>query len=164
MNSDGTIHNEVKIGSQLGGFTATIDDNDFFGGLTAGIGDLNGDLRNDVAVGAARDDDGIGSGGAIYILHLNGPLVLGSASEGAKPYFHVYPNPASSGQVTVTLPTSDSFSSFEVFDVSGSILQTGTSTSNRFEIDVAGFPAGIYIIRVLQDGQSFYRQLIVTPL
>jgi hypothetical protein len=162
MNADGTIHNEVKIGSQLGGFTATIDNNDFFGGATAGIGDLNGDLRNDLVVGADRDDDGTGNGGAVYILHLNGPLVLGSASEGAKPYFHVYPNPATAEQVTITLPLVTSIANYEVYDVSGNLLKTGTSTSSRFEISMAGLASGVYTIRVVHDGHSYYRQLIVT--
>jgi hypothetical protein len=78
--------------------------------------------------------------------------------------FLVYPNPASSGQVAVTLPSSDNYTSYEVFDVSGNILHTGTSASNRFEIDVAGLSAGMYIIKVLQNERSFYGQLIVTPL
>ncbi len=48
-----------------------LDNEDWFGHSVEGIGDLNGDGVNDIAIGANQDDDGGENKGAIYILFLN---------------------------------------------------------------------------------------------
>ena len=48
-----------------------VDYEDWFGHSVEGIGDLNGDGVNDIAIGANQDDDGGENKGAIYILFLN---------------------------------------------------------------------------------------------
>ena len=60
-----------KIGFEIGGFGDGLDSEDWFGYSLEGIGDLNGDGINDVAVSAIKDDDGGFNHGAIYILFLN---------------------------------------------------------------------------------------------
>ncbi len=62
MNSDGTVQSNQKISMVEGGFTETLNPNDFFGYGVAGIGDYNNDNIPDIAV-ASRN--------AIYIIHLN---------------------------------------------------------------------------------------------
>ncbi|MEM7413473.1 MAG: LamG-like jellyroll fold domain-containing protein [Myxococcota bacterium] len=67
----------VKIGDASGGFpSAVLDDDDFFGSGLAAVGDLDGDGRTELAVGAAGDDDGGSLAGAVYVLFLgaNGEL------------------------------------------------------------------------------------------
>lgn len=71
MNSDGTVKTEQKIAANTGGFTGQLDNDDFFGRSVTGIGDLDGDGVLDLAVGAARDDDGGNDRGAVWILFLN---------------------------------------------------------------------------------------------
>lgn len=60
-----------KIGFEIGGFGEDLDTEDWFGYAVEGIGDLNGDGVNDVAVSAIKDDDGGFNHGAVYILFLN---------------------------------------------------------------------------------------------
>ncbi len=60
-----------KIGYEIGGFGDGLDNEDWFGYSVEGIGDINGDGINDVAISAIKDDDGGFNHGAVYILFLN---------------------------------------------------------------------------------------------
>ncbi|MDJ0960174.1 MAG: Ig-like domain-containing protein [Acidimicrobiia bacterium] len=71
LNADGTVKGEQKISDITGGLSAVLDDDDKFGREVAGIGDLDGDGINDIAVGASGDDDGATDSGAVHILFLN---------------------------------------------------------------------------------------------
>ncbi|OVE81302.1 hypothetical protein BVY03_04185, partial [bacterium K02(2017)] len=71
LNTDGTVSSEQKISDTIGEFTGVLDNFDEFGIALAGIGDLDGDGINDLAVGALSDDDGGSARGAIYVLFLN---------------------------------------------------------------------------------------------
>ena len=55
-----------------GGFTGTLDANDNFGSAIINIGDVDNDGHDDLAVGAANDDDGGTDRGAVYILFMDG--------------------------------------------------------------------------------------------
>lgn len=70
---DGSVRVGTKISSTSGGFTGSLAFGDLFGlGLTA-IGDLDGDGRSELAVGAPGDDDGEPDSdrGGVWILYLN---------------------------------------------------------------------------------------------
>ncbi|MGB5537010.1 MAG: integrin alpha [Thiogranum sp.] len=71
MNSDGSIKALQKISANEGNFDGNLDNDDHFGSAVAGIGDLNGDGVNDLAVGASQDSDGGSNRGALWILFLN---------------------------------------------------------------------------------------------
>ncbi len=79
-DQEGTVHAAQKISSTSGGFAGTLDDSDWFGSSVAGLGDLDGDLIEDLAVGAPLDDDGSGfssaNRGAVWVLFLKNRLVL----------------------------------------------------------------------------------------
>ncbi len=70
LHSDGTVKANVKIGHGSGGFTGTLQDVDQFGAAVAGLGDLDGDGVEDLAVGAELDDDGGSDTGAVCVLFL----------------------------------------------------------------------------------------------
>ncbi len=55
----------------MGGFTGSVDNNDAFAVSVEGLGDLDGDGNEDIAVGAYQDDDGGADRGAVWILFLN---------------------------------------------------------------------------------------------
>ena len=71
MNSDGTVKALQKISDNEGKLDGNLDNEDRFGSAVAGIGDLNGDGVNDLAVGANQDGDGGNNRGAIWILFMN---------------------------------------------------------------------------------------------
>ncbi len=71
LNDDGTVKSHQKISDTEGGFTGTLDDNDWFGTSVASLGDLDGDGVGDLAVGATGDDDGGGGRGAVWVLFLH---------------------------------------------------------------------------------------------
>jgi len=73
LNAGGSVVSYQKISDLVGGFTATLDDEDGFGSSVAFLGDLDGagPSVGALAVGAATDDDGGTDRGAVYVLFLN---------------------------------------------------------------------------------------------
>jgi len=74
MNTDGSIDSTVEINSSTTN-GPTITDDDYFGSSVANIGDLDGDLVNDIAVGAYGDDEGGSGRGAVHIISMVGSPV-----------------------------------------------------------------------------------------
>ena len=71
MNSNGTVKSSQKIADNTGGFGVTLTDSDQLGFSVAGIGDLDDDGVEDLAVGAVLDDTGGTDRGAVYVLLMN---------------------------------------------------------------------------------------------
>ena len=71
LNSDGTVKSSQKIASGIGG-GPTLANDDRFGSSVASLGDLDGDGRIELAVGAETDDTGGDSRGAVHVLFLTG--------------------------------------------------------------------------------------------
>jgi hypothetical protein len=71
LNADGTVKQERKITTGMGGFDGELDYFDLFGQDLETFDDLNRDGVPDLAVGAMRDDDGGQDRGAVWILYLN---------------------------------------------------------------------------------------------
>lgn len=71
LRVDGTVRAKQKISALAGGFNGNLDPGDGFGDSLCGLGDLDGDGVEDLAVGASADDDGTVDRGAIWILFLN---------------------------------------------------------------------------------------------
>jgi cysteine-rich repeat protein len=68
----GNVLSEQKISSSAGCLAGPLTYNDRFGVSTTGIGDLDGDMLFDIAVGANLDDDGGSDRGAVWVLFLDG--------------------------------------------------------------------------------------------
>jgi len=71
MAIDGSVFATQKISDDVGEFTGTLQDFDFFGSSVAGIGDLDADGTEDIATGAIGDDDGGTDRGAVWVLFMN---------------------------------------------------------------------------------------------
>ncbi|WP_412061504.1 FG-GAP-like repeat-containing protein [Rubrivirga sp. IMCC45206] len=70
LNVDGTTRAHQKISATAGGFGGALAEGDVFGSSLVATGDLDGDGTPDLAVGAARDDDGGPERGAAWLLFL----------------------------------------------------------------------------------------------
>ncbi len=68
LAADGTVASQAKISATSGGFSGDIDDDDAFGVAVAGLGDLNGDGTEDLAVGAHKG--GVFFMGDVWMLFL----------------------------------------------------------------------------------------------
>ncbi len=80
MNADGSVDSTAKIDdTTVNG--PTLANGDEYGWSVAGIGDLNGDGVQDIAVGAYLDDTGSINAGAVYIHFMN---IDGSINSTAK--------------------------------------------------------------------------------
>ena len=70
MNNNGSVRSAQKISAEQGGFEGNLDSNDHLGSALAGLGDVDGNGVNDLAVGASGDDDGGTDRGAVWILFM----------------------------------------------------------------------------------------------
>ncbi len=71
MDTTGIVSESRKLSDTTLGPIVTLDDRDRFGSSVANLGDLDGDNVQDLAVGAALDDDGATDSGAVWILFMN---------------------------------------------------------------------------------------------
>ena len=71
LNVDGTVKSSQKISALEGGFVGLIQAEDNFGFDVSGIGDIDGDMVNDIAVSAPFDDDGGNNIGAVWVILMN---------------------------------------------------------------------------------------------
>lgn len=69
----------------------------------------------------------------------------------------VYPNP-SSGLFNITLPAN---SNLKIYNVNGQLVKETENPSVSNVIDLQSSPKGIYLIKISNNGNDFYRKIIV---
>ena len=69
--ADAQVVSEQKVSALAGGLTDLLHDSDGYGGAITNIGDVDGDLVDDLAVGAQGDDVNGTDRGAVWILFMN---------------------------------------------------------------------------------------------
>jgi hypothetical protein len=72
--------------------------------------------------------------------------------------FSVYPNPTSIGYVTIT-SSNNSDMSVAVFDILGKQVLNNTVVNNR--LNVSNLNAGVYIMKISQNGASVTKKLVI---
>jgi hypothetical protein len=177
LNSNGTVKDQQKISATQGGFTGGLDPDDRFGFSAAWLGDLNGDGRGDIAVGAPFDDDGGSHGsdsgcGAAWVLFLD-PLATATPDVASLPgvAFSASPNPFR-GEATFEYalpgPTTVRLSIFgpqgrRVATVVDRAQSSGLHTATWSGRDETGVPvgAGVYFAKLETDGRTAVRKIVV---
>src|SRR5690554_2247820 len=81
-----------------------------------------------------------------------------SISQAEATTFKVYPNPTSTGFVTISSKTNDVIN-VAVFDILGKQVLNNTVTNNR--LDVSTLTTGVYIMKISQNGQAITKKLVV---
>ncbi len=81
LNPDGTIKAQARINNASPALKGLLDDEDYFAHSVAGLGDLDGNGSIDLLIGAAGDDDGGPSRGAVYIIDLIRYIVVNSTGD-----------------------------------------------------------------------------------
>lgn len=71
LNSNGKVKSYKKIYNGVTNFSNVLSTGDYFGVSVSGIGDINNDSINDIAVGCFQDDDYTTNSGSVFIIHLN---------------------------------------------------------------------------------------------
>ncbi len=66
-----------------------------------------------------------------------------------KPLLSIFPNPATN-TITVNLPL-ETFSQYEICDITGKICSSGTMQNMSQTIDIGDIPSGTYILKVASD-------------
>ena len=74
----------------------------------------------------------------------------------------IYPNPSGLGQINILIPDFYNSNNFciQIFDLTGNLIKSEIIYEKQFNLDVSNINSGVYIIKI-QDGQRFYKQLIV---
>ena len=73
----------------------------------------------------------------------------------------IYPNPTVDGKFNVELPENTVETHVEVVNLMGAIIYTSQVTeSNRVTFDIAEQPKGIYLVRIISNGNSITKKII----
>lgn len=80
LNSDGTVKFSTRIDDTTPGLSGNVDDLSLFGSSVSAFGDIDGDLVEDLVVGAAGDGENGGARGAVWVVNLD----AGGAAVGAQ--------------------------------------------------------------------------------
>lgn len=80
-------------------------------------------------------------------------------TEDISSYLQIYPNPVSS---RLTVSSAKTISAVQVFSVAGTLQYQSTDLrENKVEIDVQEFTSGVYLVRVIQGGNSTTQKVMV---
>ena len=133
------------------GALTTIMRTDFFGADY--IGEIIPQSALDL-VGVAGEFQGTAQ---IYVRSLADINTLGVKNLNVS-NFSLYPNPTSTGFVTITSNNSDSIQA-QVFDTLGKQVLNNTISNNR--LNVSSLNAGLYIVKLTQDNTSVTKKLVI---
>ncbi len=153
LSVTGTVIGQSKITTSQGGFTGSVSQRNFFGIALGSLGDMDGDGRADLAVGAVGDSERGDDRGAVWILNSGPGNNTAPSSQGIPGV--VVNEDASSYQLTL----SNYFNDAE--DGSSSLLYSVVSRSNPQLVSEAAITSNSAVLRLVfgsnQNGSSTVR-------
>ncbi len=72
----------------------------------------------------------------------------------------VYPNPVTEGQFAIVLPNSNEVATYEITNYLGQLVQKGELATGNTNVSVAHQVAGVYLIKVLQNGAVYTTKIV----
>ncbi|APY08121.1 hypothetical protein BWZ20_07330 [Winogradskyella sp. J14-2] len=119
----------------------------------------------DQSVGRSPDFTGMfvdhstisGNGGALFSPGNENDVTLSTANV-SRTTFSIYPNPTSTGNVTISSSNNDAIS-VQVFDVLGKQVKNETLTNNT--LNVSDLNTGLYILKITQNNASTTKKLVI---
>jgi hypothetical protein len=76
--------------------------------------------------------------------------------------FRIYPNPATSGTLTISFDDPDSIDNITVFNSSGQLMLRENNISKRIQLDIGNLIEGLYIVKVSRtNGQTTTKNVVV---
>lgn len=122
---------------------------------------LDATFRGPTAV--CTDDSGYvyiadGNNSVIWKMTPVDTVHLG-VKEITKPSFSVYPNP-STGKFSV-IPSKQTNADIRVTNTIGQCLYTSLCKGSRIDIDISGYPPGIYYVQYITPGQSTTQKIVI---
>jgi hypothetical protein len=117
-----------------------------------------GTLSNIVGLASKFDNGTDPVVAQIFVRDLNDFEADLSTNNNAKLLFNLYPNPASNGQVSLQTETNSPVN-VEVFDMLGK-RAIATKVTNG-QLNISALNAGLYLVKVTQNGVSTTKKLIV---
>jgi hypothetical protein len=74
--------------------------------------------------------------------------------------FATYPNPVSKGTLTIS-SASDSLKNLTIFNLLGKQVLSSSFSGVQSNVDVSSISAGIYILKVTEDGKTATKKLVI---
>lgn len=112
------------------------------------------------AAGNSANGNSNTSGDQIYNVNISVDEAPGlGLTESIMSAFNLYPNPAAE-LVNVKVPENLLDSQIRLMDITGKTIFSQQLTQSIATIDVNAIPAGLYVVEILKDGQSYTSRLI----
>ncbi|MCG3167453.1 MAG: hypothetical protein POELPBGB_03245 [Bacteroidia bacterium] len=94
----------------------------------------------------------------IAYINVIDPLTVGIAqSEKEKGDLIIYPNPATN---TLTIETETAKGIYQLQDITGKVLLSGSLTATKFTLDISALSKGIYLLSLIEDEQQVNRKIV----
>jgi outer membrane protein assembly factor BamB len=160
LNSDGTeAYTMLDLGDRIDSSAAIDKDGSIYVGATLGTGTGSGKLYK-----LQTTATGLQTGGwPMYAGNLrhtsNSKDITLSVVDNTIDGFNVYPNPVTNGEINITTAANGT-KSVQLFDVLGKQVYSKKIEANE-TIKTSNFGAGVYILKVEENGNVASRKLII---
>ena len=94
-----------------------------------------------------------------FPFQMYGTEVLGVNDNSLENQVSISPNPAVNN-VTISNRSSSTLDRAEVYNIQGRLLQTVSLDATSTDIDISGYPTGIYMVQVFSEKGSFTKKIV----
>ena len=73
----------------------------------------------------------------------------------------LYPNPVTSGMVSIESTTGDQIKAIEILDLKGTLLKALTPHQAKTEVEVSSFNSGMYFVRIRTEKSVVSKKIVI---